>query len=51
MTVWIYDSLTSDRVDWIDTAWAGMLVLIVIITLLNLAVRYVSRRQTGIGGR
>ncbi|MEI8197789.1 MAG: phosphate ABC transporter permease PstA [Phycisphaerae bacterium] len=43
LTVQIFKYAQSAEREWIRQAWAGMLVLIVIVTVLNLAVRFVSR--------
>ena len=43
LTVQIFKYAQSAEPEWIRQAWAGMLVLIVIVTLLNLAVRFASR--------
>jgi len=45
MTVWIYENATSQRNDWVAAAWAGMVVLIALIMILNLAVRHFSKRH------
>jgi len=45
LTLQIFKYATSPERDWIRQAWAGMLILIVIVTVLNLAVRYVSRSK------
>ena len=49
LTVQIFENATSAEQSWRDAAWGGMLVLIVLIMLLNLAVRYVSRNKMGAG--
>lgn len=43
LTKQIFDYSQSTEHEWIRQAWAGMLVLIVIVTVLNLAVRFVAR--------
>ena len=47
LTLQIFKYATSAENEWINEAWAGMVVLIVIILVLNLAVRYVSRDRLG----
>lgn len=45
LTVQIFKYASSGEPDWIRQAWAGMLVLITIVLVLNMAVRYVSRNK------
>lgn len=47
LTVQIYKYAQSPVEDWIRQSWAGMLVLIVLVTVLNLAVRWTSRSRPG----
>jgi phosphate transport system permease protein len=44
LTVQIFKYATSPEPDWNRQAWAGMLILIVMVLLLNIAVRVVSSR-------
>jgi phosphate transport system permease protein len=46
LTVKIFEYATSPEQDWNRQAWAGMLILILLVLLLNLAVRYTSTRRT-----
>ncbi len=45
LTLKIYQYADSPSQEWIEQAWAGMLVLIVMVTLLSAAVRYVTRAK------
>lgn len=45
LTVQIFNYIQSSEHEWKRQAWGGMLVLIVIITALNLAVRLASRNK------
>ncbi len=45
LTLKIYQYAQSAEDKWIQQAWAGMLVLIIMITLLSAAVRYVTRSK------
>ncbi len=45
LTLKIYEYAQSAEPKWIEQAWCGMLVLIVMITMLSLAVRYVTRAK------
>jgi phosphate transport system permease protein len=47
LTVFIYDYAKSPFDDWIQQAWAAALVLIVLIFVLNLIFRYVTRSRYG----
>jgi phosphate transport system permease protein len=47
LTVFIYDYAKSPFEDWIQQAWAAALVLIVLIFVLNLVFRYVTRSRYG----
>lgn len=44
LTVQIFKYATSPEPDWNRQAWAGMLILIVLVLVLNIAVRVVSSR-------
>lgn len=50
LTAQIFKYATSSENDWIRQAWAGMLVLITIVLVLNMAVRYFSRTK-GLAGK
>jgi phosphate transport system permease protein len=45
LTVQIFQYATTSEQEWVRQAWAGMLVLIVLVSLLNLAVRFASRSR------
>jgi phosphate transport system permease protein len=45
LTVQIFKYATSAEPEWINEAWAGMLVLITLVLVLNAAVRWTSRRK------
>ena len=45
LTLKIYEYAQSAEPKWIEQAWAGMLVLIIMITMLSAAVRYVTRSK------
>lgn len=45
LTVQIFKYATSPEPDWNRQAWAGMLILIVLVLVLNIAVRVVSSRK------
>ncbi len=47
LTVFIYDYAKSPFEDWIRQAWAAALVLIVLVFVLNLIFRYVTRGSYG----
>jgi phosphate transport system permease protein len=47
LTVFIYDYAKSPFEDWIQQAWAAALVLILLIFVLNLIFRYVTRSRYG----
>jgi phosphate transport system permease protein len=44
LTVHIFKYATSGEPQWINEAWAGLLILITLILTLNLTVRYTTRR-------
>jgi phosphate transport system permease protein len=46
LTVKIYEYAGSAENDWNRQAWAGMLILITLVLVLNIAVRLASRRRT-----
>jgi phosphate transport system permease protein len=46
LTLKIYQYSTSPASEWINEAWAGMLVLITIILVFNLLVRHFARSKT-----
>jgi phosphate transport system permease protein len=48
LTLTIFKYATSAEPEWIRQAWAGMLVLIVMILLLSAAVRYVTRDKIAV---
>jgi phosphate transport system permease protein len=50
LTVQVFENATSAEPSWRDSAWGGMLILILLITALNLAVRFFSRSKHGSGG-
>jgi len=45
LTVFIYNYGVSPFEDWIAQAWAGALVLILLIVLLSIAVRFATRKR------
>lgn len=45
LTVFIYDYAKSPFEDWNNQAWTAALVLIILISLLSVAVRYVTRSR------
>jgi len=45
LTLKIFSYAQSAEKKWIEQAWAGMLVLIVMVTILSAAVRYVTRAK------
>ena len=45
LTVQIFKYATSAEPDWIRQAWAGMLILIVLVLVLNICVRVASNRK------
>jgi phosphate transport system permease protein len=47
LTVFIYDYAKSPFEDWIQQAWAAALVLIVLIFLVNILFRSVTRGRYG----
>ena len=49
LTVMVYKYATSGQDSWIRQAWAGMLILIVVVFSLNIAVRWASRAKQGSG--
>jgi phosphate transport system permease protein len=47
MPVQIYTYAITPFPDWHAKAWAGALVLIILILVLNIGVRFVTRRKYG----
>jgi phosphate transport system permease protein len=48
MPVQIYTYAITPFPDWHAKAWAGALVLIVLILILNIGVRFVTKRKYGV---
>jgi len=48
MSVQIYTYAITPFPDWHAKAWAGALVLIVLILILNIGVRFVTKRKYGV---
>jgi phosphate transport system permease protein len=48
ITMKIYQYAISPYQDWIDTAWAGALLLVILIFLISLATRWATRGQLAV---